>query len=137
MRKLCLAFMVLAFAVSTFAQAPHRGERREFKPEEMATRQADYMKKELSLNDEQYKAVYKLFLKRGEETKAQRSKAQEGQQADREARRAAMLKSREAMTTELKQILTAEQYTKYEELQQKRQQQRQQKHHKQGTPHRN
>ena len=117
------------FSVSMFAQQLQRGERREFKPEEMATRMADGMKKELNLNDEQYKSVYNLYLKRGEEMKARRDKGQQGQQVSREARREEMKKNQEAMNAELKKILTAEQYTKYEEML-KKQQQRQ----RQGGP---
>lgn len=129
MKKLLLAAVALMFSVSMFAQQLQRGERREFKPEEMATRMADGMKKELNLNDEQYKSVYNLYLKRGEEMKARRDKGQQGQQVSREARREEMKKNQEAMNAELKKILTAEQYTKYEEML-KKQQQRQ----RQGGP---
>ena len=129
MKKLFFTAVALMFSVSMFAQQPQRGERREFKPEEMATRMADGMKKELNLNDEQYKSVYNLYLKRGEEMKARRDKGQQGQQVSREARREEMKKNQEAMNAELKKILTAEQYTKYEEML-KKQQQRQ----RQGGP---
>ena len=124
MKKILFAAVALIFSVSMFAQAPQRGERREFKPEEMATRMADGMKKELNLNDEQYKSVYNLYLKRGEEMKARRDKGQQGQQVDREARREEMKKNQEAMNAELKKILTPEQYTKYEEMLKKQQQRR-------------
>ena len=126
MKRIIFAAVTLLFSVSLFAQGP---QRREFKPEDMATRMADGMKKELSLNDKQYKSVYDLYLKRGEEMKARREKGQQGQQVDREARREEMKKSQEAMNAELKKILTAEQYTKYEEML-KQQQQRQ----RQGGP---
>ena len=122
MKKLLLAAVALMFSVSMFAQQPQRGERREFKPEEMATRMADGMKKELNLNNEQYKSVYNLYLQRGEEMKARRDKGQQGQQVSREARREEMKKNQEAMNAELKKILTAEQYTKYEEMLKKQQQ---------------
>lgn len=133
MKKLCLVAIAVAFSVCTFAQAPRHGERREFKPEEMATRMADGMKKELGLNDKQYKSVYDLYLKRGEEMKALREKGEQGQQVDREVRRAEMQKQQEATNAELKKILTSKQYTKYEKWQQQRQQE-QQKRHKQGGP---
>ena len=129
MKKILFAAVALIFSVSMFAQAPQRGERREFKPEEMATRMADGMKKELNLNDEQYKSVYNLYLKRGEEMKARRDKGQQGQQVDREARREEMKKNQEAMNAELKKILTPEQHTKYEEMLKKQQQ-----HRGQGGP---
>ena len=123
MKKIIFAAVTLLFSVSLFAQGP---QRREFKPEDMATRMADGMKKELSLNDKQYKSVYNLYLKRGEEMKARREKGQQGQQVDREARREEMKKSQEAMNAELKKILTAEQYTKYEEMLKKQQQRQRQ-----------
>ena len=122
MKKFVLAALAMVFSVTLFAQAPQRGERREFKPEEMATRMADGMKKELNLNDEQYKSVYNLYLKRGEEMKARREKGQQPQQGDREARREEMKKQQEAMNAELKKVLTKEQYTKYEEMLKKQQQ---------------
>ena len=130
MKKFVLAALAMVFSVTLFAQAPQRGERREFKPEEMATRMADGMKKELNLNDEQYKSVYNLYLKRGEEMKARREKGQQPQQGDREARREEMKKQQEAMNAELKKVLTKEQYTKYEEMLKKQQLQRQ----RQGGP---
>ena len=92
MKRMILAAFALVLSVSIFAQQPQRGERREFKPEDIATMQADRMKKDLNLDDKQYKSVYNLFLKRGEEMKAQFARPQEGQQVDREARRAEMQK---------------------------------------------
>lgn len=124
MKKILFAAVALIFSVTLFAQGSQRGEHREFKPKEMATRMADGLKKELELNDEQYKSVYNLYLKRGEEMKARRDKAQQGQQVDRETRRAEMQKQQQAMNAELKKVLTPEQYTKYEEMQKKLQQKR-------------
>ena len=126
MKRMILAAFALVLSVSIFAQQPQRGERREFKPEDMATMQADRMKKDLNLDDKQYKSVYNLFLKRGEEMKAQFARPQEGQQVDREARRAEMQKQQEAMQAELKKILTPEQYAKYEEMQKKEAERRRQ-----------
>lgn len=126
MKKIIFAAVALLFSVSLFAQGP---QRREFKPEDMATRVTDGLKKALDLNEKQYKSVYKLYLKRSEEMKARRDNGQQDQQVDREARREEMKKNQEAMNAELKKILTAEQYTKYEEML-KKQQQRQ----RQGGP---
>ena len=126
MKKFILAAFALVFSMSIFAQQPQRGERREFKPEEMATFQADRMKKELDLNEEQYKALYNFYLKRGEEMKKERAKFQEGQQIDREALRAEMVKRQEAQNAEFKKILTPEQYKKYEEKQKREQERRRQ-----------
>lgn len=124
MRRIFLATVALIFAASMFAQAPQRGERREFKPEEMATRITDGLKKELNLDDKQYKSVYELYLKRGEQMQEQRAKREPGQQVDREAMREEMKKQQETMDANLKKILTAEQYAKYEEMQKRMQQHR-------------
>lgn len=121
MKKFLFTIVALLLSASTFSQ---QHQRREFKPEEMATRMADGMKKELNLNDEQYKSVYNLYLKRGEEMKARREKGQQSQQVDREARREEMKKSQEVLNAELQKILTTEQYSQYEEMLKKQQQQR-------------
>lgn len=121
MKKFLFTIVALLLSASTFSQQP---QRREFKPEEMATRMADGMKKELNLNDEQYKSVYNLYLKRGEEMKARREKGEQNQQVNREARREEMKKSQEALNAELQRILTTEQYSQYEEMLKKQQQQR-------------
>ena len=121
MKKFLFTIVALLLSASTFSQQP---QRREFKPEEMATRMADGMKKELNLNDEQYKSVYNLYLKRGEEMKARREKGQQSQQVNREARREEMKKSQEVLNAELQKILTTEQYSQYEEMLKKQQQQR-------------
>ena len=41
MKRMILAAFALVLSVSIFAQQPQRGERREFKPEDIATMQAD------------------------------------------------------------------------------------------------
>lgn len=121
MKKFLFTIVALLLSASTFSQQP---QRREFKPEEMATRMADGMKKELNLNDEQYKSVYNLYLKRGEEMKARREKGEQNQQVNREARREEMKKNQEVLNAELQKILTTEQYSLYEEMLKKQQQQR-------------
>ena len=121
MKKFLFTIVALLLSASTFSQ---QHQRREFKPEEMATRMADGMKKELNLNDEQYKSIYNLYLKRGEEMKARREKGEQNQQVNREARREEMKKSQEALNAELQKILTTEQYSQYEEMLKKQQQQR-------------
>lgn len=140
MKKILFAAVALMFSVSLFAQAPQqrngeRGPHPEFKPEEIATRMADEVKKDVNLTDIQYKAVYNIYLTRFKTMKAEQEKRkQEGQEAkpsgdpkkDREARFAEMKKQQEEMNNQLKQILTEKQYQKYEEAQKKRMEQRRQ-----------
>ena len=140
MKKILFAAIALMFSVSLFAQAPQqrggeRGPRPEFKPEEIATRLANEVKKDVNLTDTQYKAVYNIYLTRTKAMKAEQEKRkQEGQEAkpsgdpkkDREARFAEMKKQQEEMNNQLKQILTEKQYQKYEEAQKKKMEQRRQ-----------
>lgn len=137
MKKMFFAAVALIFSVSLFAQGPQRGGERgprpEFKPEEIATRLADEVKKDVNLTETQYKAVYSIYLTRAKAMKAEQEKRrQEGRpenvdpKKDREARFAEMKKQQEEMNNQLKQILTEKQYQKYEEAQKKKMEQRRQ-----------
>ncbi len=120
MKKIILSMMVALFSLTSFAQQGG-GQRREFKPEDMATRRADQVKEAAKTTDEQYKKVYDLFLKQAQESQAKMKEAMEkGErpQFDREA----MQKQQEATTAALKEILTAEQFEAYEKAQQERRQ---------------
>ena len=122
MKKLFLTMMVAMISLTSFAQfGGGQGQRREFKPEDTATRRADQIKEAAKINDEQYKKVYDLFLKQAQEQQAKMKEAQEkGErpQFDREA----MQKQQEATNAALKEILTAEQFAAYEKAQQERRQ---------------
>ena len=122
MKKLFLTLMVAMISLTSFAQfGGGQGQRREFKPEDTATRRADQIKEAANINDEQYKKVYDLFLKQAQQQQAQIKEAQEkGErpQFDREA----MQKQQEATNAALKEILTAEQFAAYEKAQQERRQ---------------
>lgn len=117
MKKICLALMAALMTVSVSAQ------RREFKPEEMATRQATSIKETCSTTDEQYDALYKLFLDSANKMKAQRdSIAAAGgdfrQGSDRETWR----KRQEQQNAAIKAILTEEQWAAYQKANEERRQ---------------
>ncbi len=112
------ACLVLA-SVSVQAQP----QRREFNPEQTATRQADRIKETCGTNDEQYKKLYDMFLAEANRQKAQmdsiRANGGQGMQRgnfDREA----WQKRQEESNAKIKAILTAEQYAKYEEAEKQR-----------------
>ena len=120
MKKLFLTMMVAMISLTSFAQFGG-GQRREFKPEDQATRRADQVKEAAKTTDEQYKKVYDLFLKQAQEQQAKMKEAQdkgERPQFDREA----MQKQQEATNAALKEILSEEQYAAYEKAQQERRQ---------------
>lgn len=102
--------MALALTFSLSAQ-PQRGEGRNTTPptaQEMATRQTERMKQNLSLTDKQYEQIYKLNLEQAKAREAQRKEAVK----DQTGRQAAAKESREAYDASLKKILSDEQYQK-------------------------
>ena len=118
MKKLFISMVAVLISLSSFAQQPG-GQRREFKPEDTATRQADRMKETVKLSDEQYKKVYDLFLKQAKESQARMQEAQEKGERP-QFNREDMQKQRDAQNAAIKEILTAEQWEAYEKAQQER-----------------
>ncbi len=121
MKKIILSAIAMAMTMSMMAQG--MGMRREFKPEEMATRQATEVKTTCNLSDEQYKAVYDLCLKNANRMKAVTDSIRAAggdfrQSFDREA----MRKRNEEQNAALKAILTEEQFAAYEKAQAERRQ---------------
>jgi hypothetical protein len=127
-KNLMLVVLVLISAV-TFAQ---KG-RHNHDPKERAARHADHLKKELSLNDEQYAKVKSLNEKYSERYAAVRKDT-----SLTRGRTMSQMKSiRGERETELKKILTSEQVTKWEALKAKRQEERKNYrhgHHKKARP---
>ncbi len=72
----------------------------------------DRLAKQLALSDSQKVKVLALFNKQDEA----RKKAFEDAKGDREARRATMQKMRDETDKQMKAILTADQYAKYDKL---------------------
>lgn len=114
-----MAAFILMASVSVQAQP----QRREFNPEQNATRQADRIKEACGTNDEQYKKLYDMFLAEANRQKAQmdsiRANGGQGMQRgnfDREA----LQKRQEEANAKIKAILTPEQYAKYEEAEKQR-----------------
>lgn len=85
-------------------------------PEEMAKMQADQMKETVKLNDDQYAKVLVVYKEQGEQMQKM---FQEGGQPDM----GAFQKMHEEQDKKLKEILTDEQYKKWNEHQQQMMQQ--------------
>lgn len=116
MKKIILSAFLAMASISAMAQGP----RREFNPEQNATRQANRIKETCKVDDAQYEKLYKLFLEEANQQKARmdslRAAGVQGPQRgnmDREA----WQKRREEQAAKIKAILTAEQYAAYEEAQ--------------------
>lgn len=78
-------------------------------PDEMAKRQADRMTQELGLSADQSTKVQQIMLARGQEMQAMRGQAG----GDRDKMREQMQASRSKYDAQFKEVLTADQYTKY------------------------
>ncbi|TDQ08527.1 periplasmic heavy metal sensor [Pedobacter metabolipauper] len=106
MKKL-LMICALLFSVITFAQAQQGqgGGRMGGTPEERAKRSTDMLAEKLKLTDDQKAKVSALYLEQGEKSKKLREEAGD----DRDAMRAAMVKSNEELETKITALLTADQ----------------------------
>jgi Spy/CpxP family protein refolding chaperone len=128
MKNLMLVVLVLISAV-TFAQKG-RGHH---DPKERATKRADHMKKELSLNDDQYAKVKSLNEKYSERYAA----VKKDTSLTRGRTMSRMKSIRSEQETELKKILTPDQATKWDALKAKRHEDRKNHYkHRHGRPDR-
>ena len=133
MKKLFIAIMALTMTLGVCAQdnvgnaRPERREgnrqgrqRREFTPEEIATRQTMDLKEKIEgISDQQYAQIYAIYLWRAQESKHERDsimanrKEGERPQMDREK----MQQRENVVVDALKLILDEKQFAAYEKIQ--------------------
>lgn len=126
MKKLFLVAL-LVVGMTTFAQE-QRGERKErFTPEQRVDFQIKKMTKDLNLDEKQAEQVKVLLTQEAKKREAKRAEmeAKKAEQArpskeEMEARKSEMKANQEAMKAEMKKILSADQYTKWEQKQEER-----------------
>ncbi|WP_215226607.1 DUF4890 domain-containing protein [Echinicola shivajiensis] len=116
MKKIMFLLAILTATVLQ-SEAQQRQGRGEMDPEKMAERVAGHMEKELELSEDQKKEVYALFL----ESSKKRMEMRNQEKEEREAAREQMKADREAQQAKLKEILSEEQFAKWEEMQKKMQ----------------
>ncbi len=109
MKKLGFLFVAIVLG-TTLSMAQPQGPRN-MNPEDMAKRQTEQIKEAVGLNSDQEKKVYDLSL---EMSKKMRTMFQENQGGDREAMREKMTTLRGEQNKKMKEILTADQWSKYE-----------------------
>lgn len=126
MRKLVLMAFI-AVGITTFAQEKKEERKEKFTSEQRVDFQVKKITKELNLNDNQVNQVKALIAKEVEkreakkaEMKSKRAEQTKPSKEEKEARRNEMKANQEAMKAEMKKILTAEQYTKWELKQEER-----------------
>lgn len=133
MKKLFIAIMALTMTLGVCAQdsirsnRPERREgnrqgrqRREFTPEEVATRQAMDLKEKIEgISDQQYEQIYAIYLWRAQESKNERdslmANRKEGERP--QMNREKMQQRENVVVDALKLILDEKQYAAYEKLQ--------------------
>lgn len=130
MKKLLVLFAAFSFsalagsAQTTPVKAPHaqhqKGNKPAKTPEQRAEQKAKHLGQKLSLSAAQTEQVRQLNLARFQEMQAKRSAAATTP-ADKQQRHQAMKASKDQYEARLKQILSAEQYTKYAQLQAEKQ----------------
>lgn len=113
--KLILASLLISFGVNAQkVNAQKVGakkiERKDLTPEQKAKMQTEKMKNELNLTSEQYDRAYQINL-----GIIQKNKSLEEQKMTTEERKNAVKMNNEARMAMLKDVLTAEQYSKMQE----------------------
>ena len=103
-------FAILLFQVSLYAQEGQRRGRGNMDPKEFAQRQTTQMKQSLNLTAEQLPKIEKLNLEYAEKMKVVRDQAGD----DREVMRSKVMEMMKEKDGKLKEILTVEQWTKFE-----------------------
>jgi len=90
-----------------------------FDPAAFIDRQMEELKEGLDLSDDQEKQVREIITAGSETMRKAREEMQDGG-GDREAMREKMQQMREEQNEKIKAVLTEEQFTKYEQIQQER-----------------
>lgn len=127
-KAVSLLVFVLAFAITTNAQEKKKRVKKEsFTAEQQATLAVKKMALALELSDAQMRKIKPILKKQAEERKVMREKmrkAKEDQkklsQEERYKKANAMLDKKLAFQKEMKSILNAEQYEKFQKLSKKR-----------------
>ena len=107
-KKSFVLVLVSLFIFSVSAQRPDRGPR--MTPEERATRQTEMMTKQLDLTADQQVKIKEINLKFSQQMAAQRDQAGGDRQQNMEKMKAQM----DARDAEIKQVLTPEQFEKWQ-----------------------
>ncbi len=118
MMKRILLTATLAFAMLVISDTALQAQRGNWNqtPEERATQQSALMRDSLALSDAQYEKVYELNLYYARKMQELRNDAD----GDRAAMREQFEALRQAQNDALRKVLTAEQFEKWQQIQQQR-----------------
>jgi periplasmic protein CpxP/Spy len=122
MMKNLIILAVMLFSLAGLAQDPAE-KPNDLSNEEMASLQAKRLAMQLDLNEEQEQKLKVLYLKRIEERKElmeERREARKELMEKRKEQRQEMMEMNQQQKDELRGILNEEQFSKWEQLQEKR-----------------
>lgn len=124
MKKIMFTLLALLITAAGYAKDSTAHKKT---PEQVATKKADKLKKELGLSDDQRTKVYNAILER--QTKV--AEVKKLHTADKKSAREAIKPLNEACDTAIKNALTPEQQTKWEQM---KKDQKAKHQHKKGKP---
>ncbi len=133
--KKITTLLILLFSIGSITLlAQQHGPRERLSPDERAEKTVELLNKELTLTKQQQTDLKNWFTTHYKQQEENFKK----NRAEREAMREQMQKNREQTEAQLKKILTAEQFQKYQEKEQKRQKEKQErmKHRERGPQRR-
>ncbi|MFV8225020.1 hypothetical protein [Christiangramia aquimixticola] len=122
MMKNLIVMMLMFFSLFGFSQEPAQ-KPTDLSKEETASLQAKRLAMQLDLTQEQELKLKELYLKRIEERKElmeERREARKEMMEERKEQRQEMMEMNKQQKEELRSILSEEQYTQWEQLQDKR-----------------
>lgn len=120
MKKIILLATSILFFFALAANAQQRGPKEKMTPEEQSAKMVERLNKELTLTAKQQTDLKTFFA----DSFKKRNETFQKNKDNREAMRESMKKNREETDVQLKKVLTADQYKKYKENEEKRQQER-------------
>lgn len=111
MKKIILGLAAVAMAVGSYATDSAKAKK---SPEQMANKRADKLKTELTLSDEQRGRVYTAVLEKINKTRAIKEKYKGTK--EKQAMHTEMKAVHDNFEASMKSILSAEQFTKWQDL---------------------
>lgn len=117
--KRIISLLAFAIILSTALFAQQKGPREQMTPEQQADRMVKRLNTELQLTEKQQAELKTWFTNSFQNKRNEFEKTKQERESMREKMQEQMKKDKEATNAELKKVLTADQYKKYQENEKK------------------